>query len=145
MRLVVIDLIPALLSWEGRDRSADPEIAPDGPEAVAHLYSHYRVMGLADAGVAGETLRRSLEAAGIAEYFESIGTSAGFGPEVTPRIVRRIGRMARAKEGVIVVTGRPRLARAISRSRTGVVFTNQEEFGAVPEAVASLIAGRVSP
>ncbi len=145
MRLVVIDLIPALLSWEGRDRSAEPVIPAEGPEAVAHLYSHYRLIGLADAGTAGAMLRRHLEDARLAEYFESIGTSAGLGPAVTPRVIRRIGRLTRAKEGVIVVTGRLDLARAVSRSRTGVVLTNQEEFGAVPEAVASLIAGRVSP
>lgn len=145
MRLVVIDLVPALVSWEGREEFTEPVTPPEGLEAVAHLFSHYRLIGLTDAGVAGEVLRSHLERARLAEYFESIGTSAGLGPEVTPRVIRRVARMARAMGGVIVVTGRPEVARTVSRSRIGVVLTTQEEFGAVPEAVASLIAGRVSP
>ena len=144
MRLVVVDLIPALLSQEGRDSSLFV-VAPDGPDAVAHLYSHYRLLGLADAGVSSGVLKRALEDAGIARFFDSVGTSAGFGPTINPRVVRRITRASRNKEPVVFVTGREPLARAMGRSRVGVVLTNREEFGAVPEAVASLIAGRVSP
>jgi len=144
VRLVVIDLIPALLSREGRDGSSF-EIAPDGPDAVAHLYSHYRLIGVADAGVSSMVIGRTLEDGGIARFFDSVGTSVGFGPAINPRVIRRIIRGSRSKDPVVFVTGREHLARAMSRSRVGVVLTNREEFGLVPEAVASLISGRVSP
>ena len=144
MRLVVIDLIPALLSWEGRDRSSDLEVAPDGPEAIAHLQTHYRLIGLADAGVSSQVIAHALDKAQIAEFFDSIGTSVGFGPTINPRVVRRITRMRRSTEPVVFVTARQSLARMISRSRVAVVVTDRTEFGAVPDAVASLISGRVS-
>ena len=145
MRLVVIDLIPALLSWGGRDRSSGLEVAPDGRDAVAHLHTHYRLVGVTDAGVSSAVIGRALEAAGAAEFFDGVGTSVGFGPAINPRVVRRITRMSRSNEPVVFVTAREHLARTMTRSRVGVVFTNQNEFGAVPEAVASLVAGRVSP
>jgi hypothetical protein len=53
--------------------------------------------------------------------------------------------MARSANPVVFVTGREHLARSMSRSRVGVVLTNRAEFGAVPQAVASLLTGRVSP
>lgn len=145
MRLVVIDLIPALLSWEGRDRSSELEIAPDGPDAIAHLHAHYRLIGLADAGVSSLVIARALDGARVAEFFDSIGTSVGFGPTINPRVVRRITRMSRSTDPVVFVTARESLARMMSRSRVGVVVTERSEFGGVPEAVASLISGRVSP
>ncbi len=145
MRLVVIDLIPALLSREGRDSSSGFEVAPDGPDAVAHLYAHYRLIGVADAGVSSLVIGRALEDARISGFFDSIGTSVGFGPAINPRVIRRITRVSRSNEPVVFVTGREHLARTMSRSRVGVVLTNREEFGGVPEAVASLISGRVSP
>ena len=145
MHLVVIDLIPALLSWEGRDRSAALTIAPDGVEAVAHLRSHYRLIGLTDADSTSAVIRRTLEDNRIAEFFDSVGTSVGFGPTLNPRVIRRVARMARSANPVVFVTGRQHLARSMSRSRVGVVLTNRAEFGGVPEAVASLLTGRVSP
>lgn len=143
MRFVVIDMIPALLSWEGRDRSEPPLVAPDAVEAIPHLYSHYRLIGIADAGYVSLELRAALQAENLIQFFDSVATSAGLGPEVSPRVIRRLIRSN--GDGPIVVTAREQLARSLSRSRVGVVLTNQEEFGAVPEAVASLMAGRVSP
>jgi hypothetical protein len=143
--IVVIDLIPALLSWEGRDRSGPPELAPDAVEAVTHLYSHYRLVGITDAGVAATTLITPLDDARLAELFESLGTAAGYGPQVNPRVVRRITRHARGGHDVVVVTGREPLARTMSRSRMGVVLTTWTDFGGVPEAVATVLSGRVSP
>lgn len=143
MRFVVIDVIPALLSWEGRDRSGEPTVAPDAPDAVPHLHSHYRLIAIADAGLSRLELADALDRAELAQFFDSITTTAGLGPALTPRVIRRL--IHTDGDGPIVVTARAGLARALSRSRIGVVLTNQEEFGAVPEAVASLIAGRVSP
>ena len=145
MRLVVIDLIPALLSWEGRDRSSGLKVAPDGPDAVAHLHAHYRLIGVTDAGMSSLVIGRALEDGSIADFFDSVGTSVGFGPAINPRVVRRIIRMSRSNEPVVFVTAREHLARTMSRSRVGVVLTNRDEFGAVPEAIASLVSGRVSP
>ena len=143
MRFVIIDVIPALLSWEGRDRAGSPRLAPEADEALAHLHIHYRLIALTDAGIPSLELRHALESERLGQYFDSVATSAGLGPVVNPRVIRRLIRNVAG--GPIVVTGRQALARALSRSRIGVVFTNQEEFGAVPEAVATLISGRVSP
>lgn len=145
MTIVVIDLIPALLIREGRDRSSGYELAPDGVDAVAHLYSHYRLLGITDAGESSATVRRSMMDVRIAEFFDSVGTTAGFGPTINPRVVRRILRTTRGRPPSVFVTAREPLARAMSRSRFGVVLTRREEFGAVPDAVASLVSGRVSP
>lgn len=145
MRLVVIDLIPALLSREGRGRSSELVMAPDGLEAVAHLHAHYRLIGLADAKVSSTEIRRALETNRVAEFFDSIGTTVGFGPEINPRVIRRIIRMSHSHEPVVFVTSREHLGRLMSRSRVGVVLTARDEFGAVPDAVASLVTGRVSP
>lgn len=145
MSLVVIDLIPALLSREGRDRSSDFRVAPEAVEALGHLYAHHRLVGLTDADVSSTTVRRVLEDAHIAEYFDGVGTSAGFGPSINPRVVRRMVHAMRGHGPVVFVTGREPLARAMGRSRFGVVLTAHDEFGAVPDAVASLASGRVSP
>jgi hypothetical protein len=142
--LVLIDLIPALLQWEGRDRSGDLTIAPAGAEAVAHLASHYRVAGIADAGTPLDRIRRPLEDARIDDLFDSVATSAVLGPTVNARVIRRIS--GHHHHGPIVfVTGRASLGRQVNRSRFSVVVTNRDEFGAVPEAVATVLSGRVSP
>jgi hypothetical protein len=143
--IVVIDLIPALLSWEGRDRSGPPELAPDAVEAVTHLYSHYRLVGVADAGIPLEHLRGQLEEQRLVELFDSLGTSAGFGPRVNARVVRRATTYGRTNSQVVLVTGREALATELRRSRTSVVLTSWASFGGTPEAVATVLAGRVSP
>ncbi len=114
-------------------------------EAVTHLYSHYRLMGVADAGITASALFNPLDDAHLAELFESLGTTAGYGPQVNARVVRRITAHARVPQSVVLVTGREHLARTISRSRLGVVFTAWANFGGVPEAVATVLAGSVSP
>lgn len=143
MRFVVIDVFPALLSWEGRERSGDPVAAPDAVEAIAHLHAHYRLIAITDAGVSRLELAHVLDAEGLGQFFDSITTTAGLGPQVTPRVIRRL--IHGDPDGPIIVTGREALARRLSRSRIGVVLTSQEDFGAVPAAVASLLVGRVSP
>lgn len=124
---------------------ADAVISPGGQEAIAHLHSHYRLIAVADAVVSSSRLRRELDAVEVAGYFDGIVTSAGMGPEVTPRIIRRIVKTLRTPDSPVVVTARKGLARALSRSRLSVVLTTPSEFAAVPEAVASLLSGRVSP
>jgi len=143
--LVIIDLIPALLMWEGRDRSSPLELAPDGVEAVSHLYSHYRLVGIADAGVAVDALRSPLDGAGIGDLFDRVGTSAPFGPRVNPRVLRRVAATRPHHPPAVLVTGRETLARTANRSRMSVVVSSFEDFGGVPEAVALLLGGRVSP
>jgi hypothetical protein len=143
MRFVVFDVIPALLSWEGRDRSDDPIVAPDAHTAISDLFTHHRLIAITDAGMSRLEVAVALDSAGVGRFFDSVTTTAGLGPTLTPRIVRRMVHSHHG--GPIVVTGRERLARALSRSRFAVVFTTQAEFGAVPDAVASLAGGRVSP
>jgi hypothetical protein len=143
VRFVVIDVIPALLSWEGRDRSDEPRVAPDAEAAIQHLHAHQRLVAVADAGISRLELAQALNSESLARYFDSITTSAGLGPTLTPRIVRRM--IHSHDSGPIVVTARSDLARSLSRSRMSVVLTDQKEFGSVPDAVATLVAGRVSP
>ena len=120
-------------------------MAPDGLDACAHLASHYRVVGMTDADVSTAMVRRSLEDHRVAEYFETVGSSAGFGPQVNSRIVRRVTSHHRHSQQVVFVTAREQLVKQFTRSRMGVVLTAPDEFGGVPEAVASLVSGRVSP
>jgi hypothetical protein len=95
--------------------------------------------------VSSTAIRKALEDNRATEFFDSFGTSGAFGPAINPRVIRRITRMSRTHEPVVFVTGRESLGQLMSRSRVGVVLTTREEFGAVPDAVASLISGRVSP
>lgn len=148
MRLVVIDLIPALLSWEGRDRSGPPAVAPDAVTALDRLYPRFRIAGVVDAAsvTPGIELRDHLARGEILDYFDMVGTTAEFGPELSPRVLRRILRALGAPdERTLLVTGRRHLAAGFSRSRVPVVFTAFEEFAGVPEAVESLLGGRVNP
>lgn len=146
MHLVVIDLIPALLSWEGRDRSSEPSVATDAVGALEHLSSHFGIAGVADAGHTSKSLRTHLEREHLAVYFESVGTSAEFGPTVSPRIVRRLARAIRLDvRELVVVTARPQIASGMKASRIRTVLTRHHEFGNVDEAVEALLSGRVSP
>jgi phosphoglycolate phosphatase-like HAD superfamily hydrolase len=146
VRLVIIDLIPALLSWEGRDVSEEPMLAPGAEEALEHLFSHYRLAAIADAGWSGVELRAVLEDEGLDGLFESVGTSADFGPAVSPRVVRRLASTVGVPADLLVfVTGRDEVADAVAASGIAVVHTTQDGFEHVPEAVAELIGDRLSP
>jgi hypothetical protein len=146
VRLVIIDLIPALLSWGGRDLSGDPIVAPGAEEAIEHLFSHYRLAAIADAGWSGVELRAVLEDEGLGGLFESVGTSAELGPSVSPRVVRRLASTVGVTGDLVVfVTARDEVADAVAASGIAVVHTTQDGFVSVPEAIAELIGDRLSP
>jgi len=146
VRLVVVDLIPALLSWEGRDRSAEPLVPDEAVHALEHVYSRFRIAGIADARESSAELRAHLERIDLAVFFESIATSAEFGPVVTPRVVRRVvAAMGGPDERTALVTAREHLVGPFGAARIPVILTNQQDFAGVPEAVFEVLDGRVSP
>jgi phosphoglycolate phosphatase-like HAD superfamily hydrolase len=110
VRLLVVDLIPALLSWEGRDPFPDPPVPPGTAEAIEDLYSMHRLAAVTDADRSNASVRRVLEALDVAAYFDGVSTSAAFGPEVSPRLVRHLTAALDAPDPPLVVTARPRLA-----------------------------------
>ncbi len=144
MRLVVVDVIPALLSWEGRDAS---EAAPNALEVLDDLFSSFRLAAITESDRAGVELREVLDLAGLSGFFDSIGTAAGFGPAVTPRVVRRIAEgLGVDPDLVIVVTARPALAEALQRARITTVLTEgPEAFDQVPATIADLIDDLPTP
>ncbi|HSM01731.1 MAG TPA: hypothetical protein VK960_04710 [Acidimicrobiia bacterium] len=149
MRLVVIDLIPALLSWEGRDRSGPPAVAPDAASALEKLFARFRIAGVVDAASAtpGHELRDHLAGGEVLDYFDMVGTTAEFGPELSPRVMRRLLRaLGGPDERTLLVTGRRHLADGFARSRIPVVYTDFADFASIPETVESILgAGRVTP
>lgn len=145
MHLVVLDLIPALLSWEGRDLSEEPDVAPEAAHALGHLFDAFEMIGAADARITSAFLRRHLEAADLAGYFDIVVTSAEHGPVLTARAIRRIIRTAAPKEKGIVITARPGLAADLRASRTAVAFTTHEDFESVIDDVFDIAEGRAQP
>jgi len=146
VHLVVIDLIPALLSWEGRDFSREPAVAPGSEHAMHHIVERGRVVGVADAGIPTAALRRALDDAHLGIFFERITTSAGFGPVLSARVLRRMAAAVRiSPERVVVVTARKHLVKPLNGSRFPVVMTSSDEFERVPDALEALMAGRISP
>ena len=145
MRLVIIDLAPALLSWEGRDSSGAPEAATGALAMVEDLFTHHRLAAVADGDWTGLQVREALERLDLAPYFESVGTSAGFGPVVTPRVVRRIAAALRSTGNAIVVTGRPGLAGNLGRIGIPAVLVDHEGLATVPDRIHRLTGGRLSP
>lgn len=146
MRLVVIDLIPALLSWEGRNRSSEPDLPQEAAHALEHLYARFRIAGIADARESSAVLRALLEREDLAVFFESIATSAEFGPVVSPRVVRRVlAALGGPDERTALVTAREHLVAPFGAARIPVILTTQEGFMGVPDAVAEVLDGRVSP
>ena len=143
MDLVVVDLIPALLTWESGGGSRVPEGAG---EALAEIFSRHRLAAIADAEQTGAALRRALEDHDLGGFFDSVGTSAGFGPVVTPRIVRRLAAAAGSTVvDTVVVTGRPGLAERLQQHRFGVVVTEGSDgFLGVPAALEAMEAGGLS-
>lgn len=146
MTLIVIDLVPALLSWEGRDAS-DATAAPEAYDVLDDLYAAFRLAAITDGDRPASLVRAVLEGLGLAEFFESLGTSAGFGPAVTPRVIRRLASgFGGAPDDVVVVTARAPLAEALRAARVGVVLTGGPgDFVSVPGAVAELVEGPLSP
>jgi hypothetical protein len=143
MEFVVIDAIPALLGGDGRDPAV-----PDGAIAVLeHIAMRYRLAAIADAGHTATGLRRALEVHELDRYFESVGTSAGFGPQVTPRILRRMLSTVRLSlDQVVVVTGRRHLAEQLRRHRFSVILTEGPAgFNGVPDAIEAIETGRITP
>lgn len=144
MRFVVFDLVPALLSWEGRDSFVQASLQPGALETVHNLFPDFRLTGIADGDHPASQLRESLERLDLAPYFETVGTSSVFGPTVTPRIVGRMTRSIGAFGRSIVVTGRPRLAEALRRSGIPAVVTDGDLSGTAEE-IRRMAAGRVNP
>ena len=143
MELVVVDLIPALLTWESGGGSRVPEGAG---EALAEVFSHHRLAAVADADQTGAALRRALEDHDLAGFFDTVGTSAGFGPMVSPRVVRRlVGTAGLTVVDAVVVTGRPELAERLQQHRLGVIVTEGPDgFLGVPAALEAMESGGLS-
>ncbi len=143
MQFVVIDAIPALLDGSG----PDPQVPESAVEVLEHVAMRYRLAAIADARHTGAGLRRSLSAHHLDRYFESVGTSAGFGPEVSPRVLRRMMITARIPiDQVVVVTGRPHLAEQLRRNRFSVIMTEgQSGFAGIPTALDAIETGRITP
>lgn len=144
MRLVVIDLIPALMQWQEPGEARFPEGAG---EVLAELFSRYRLAAIADAGPTGADLRRVLDDQDIGGFFESIGTAADFGPAVSPRVLRRlISTVGVPIDQTAVVTGREELAEVLMRNRFSVIVTEgQDGLLGVPAALAAMESGRLTP
>jgi hypothetical protein len=146
VNLIVVDLVPALLTWEGRDAS-EPSVAPNALDVLDDLYAGFRLAAIGDGDRPAALLREALDGAHLAEFFESVGTSAGFGPTVTPRVIRRLAGSLGAPFGeVIVVTARPALAEGLRSARMAVILTDGPGgFTDVPDAVAGLVEGPFNP
>jgi phosphoglycolate phosphatase-like HAD superfamily hydrolase len=124
-------------------------VAPEAATALDRLFSRYRIAGIVDAAsvTPGTELRDHLARGEILDYFDMVGTTAEFGPELSPRVLRRILRaLGGPDERTLLVTGRRHLVAGFGGSRVPVVYTAFEDFAAVPEAVESLLGGgRVNP
>ena len=147
MHLVFLDLVPLLMSWEGRAAHEDPEIPPGAAEMLDEVFADYRIAGIADGAFTGLALRQMLEDAGLDIYFDFIGTSAEFGPAVSSRVMRRLSRLLGFEiDQVVLVTARPALAEDLRRSRLAVVHVEGPEgVVVIPEALDALFSGYFSP
>jgi hypothetical protein len=145
VHLVLIDLIPALLSWEGRDRSSAPDIAPGAEHALEHLYENFHLIGVADAGISSRALGDVLQQEGLSGYFDTVVTSAAHGPALSPRTLRRMIATVGRKQSAAVVTARKSLADSLRSNRLPTVLTSHDEFERVPDALFELAGGRVNP
>lgn len=144
MRFVMIDLVPALLRWEGRDPFDPPEAREGALGLVDDLYADFGLAAVTDGDRPASAVRDAMEQLDLAAYFESIGTSAVFGPVVTPRVIRRITAAIGGAGQSIVVTGRPSLADALHRSGIPAVPTG-DDLASVAGEVRRMAYGRVSP
>ncbi|NQV07882.1 hypothetical protein HQ535_15175 [bacterium] len=147
MRLIVIDVFPALLSWEGRGASGGASAGLGAREAISILADAFRLVAVADGDITGRELRDLLSVAGIDHDFTDIVTSASSGPTVTPRVVRKVARdLGVAWDHVIMVTARPPLARSLRGERVPTILTEHaDQIGTVPEAIERLFSGPLNP
>lgn len=147
MHLVLLDLIPLLLSWEGSDPGEAPTVPAAAGEMLEQVFPDFRIAGICDGDHTGLDLRRALEDAELDGYFDFVGTSAEFGPEVSPRVVRRLARvLGFPVEQVAVVTARAGLAEALQQAGLAVVHVEGAEgVGAIPQALDALYSGYFNP
>jgi len=147
VQLVLLDLVPLLLSWEGRTPGESPGVPASAGEMLEAVFPDFRIAGLGDGDRTGLDLRRALEDAELDGFFDFVGTSAEFGPVVSPRVVRRLARaLGFSPEQVVVVTARAELAVALQANGLAVVHVEGEEgVAAIPQALDALSSGYFSP
>ena len=147
MHLVLLDLVPLLLSWEGSAPGDAPSVPAAAGEMLEQVFPDFRIAGLSDGDHTGLDLRRALEDAELDGYFDFIGTSAEFGPEVSPRVMRRLARaLGFPAEQVVVVTARRELADALQQASLAVVHVEGAEgVAAIPQALEALYSGYFNP
>ena len=114
---------------------------------LEQVFTDFRIAGIGDGAYTGLGLRRALEDTELDAFFDFIGTSAEFGPTVSPRVVRRLARLLGFEaDQVVVVTARSDLAEVLRRARLAVVHVEGPEGVAViPEALEALYSGYFSP
>ena len=144
---MLLDLVPLLLSWEGRPPGESPGVPASAGEMLEAVFPDFRIAGLGDGDRTGLDLRRALEDAELDGFFDFVGTSAEFGPVVSPRVVRRLARaLGFSPEQVVVVTARAELADALQANGLAVVHVEGEEgVAAIPQALDALSSGYFSP
>ena len=147
MHLVLLDLVPLLLSWEGSAPGDAPSVPAAAGEMLEQVFPDFRIAGLTDGDHTGLDLRRALEDAELDGYFDFIGTSAEFGPVISPRVVRRLARLLGfPAEQLVVVTARAPLAEALQQAGLAVVHVEGAEgVAAIPQALEALFNGYFSP
>jgi FMN phosphatase YigB (HAD superfamily) len=147
VHLVLLDLVPLLLSWERSAPGEAPAVPAAAGEMLEQVFPDFRIAGISDGDLTGLDLRRALEDAELDGYFDFIGTSAEFGPVVSPRVVRRLGRvLGFPPEQMLVVTARRELAGALQQAGLAVVHVEGAEgVAAIPQALEALYSGYFSP
>ncbi|HSQ38418.1 MAG TPA: hypothetical protein VLS92_11055 [Acidimicrobiia bacterium] len=116
-------------------------------EMLGAVFPDFRIAGLGDGDHTGLDLRRALEDAELDGFFDFVGTSAEFGPVVSPRVVRRLARvLGFPAEQVVVVTARTELADALQAAGLAVIHVEGDEgVAAIPQALEALYSGYFSP
>lgn len=146
MHLVLFDLFPLLLSMEagGPSASGPPAVAA---EMLEQVFPDFRVAGISDGDHTGVDLRRALEDAELDGFFDYIGTTAEFGPRITPRVIRRLARLLGFPlDQIVLITARADIADELQEAGLAVVHVEGPGgLEAIPEALEALITGYFSP
>ena len=147
MHLVLLDLIPLLLSWDESAPGEAPAVPAAAAEMLEQVFPDFRIAGISDGDLTGLDLRRALEDAELDGFFDFIGTSAEFGPVLSPRVVRRLARMLGFPvEQVVLITARAELADDLQQAGLAVVHVEGAEgVAAIPQALEALYSGYFSP